>query len=103
MRLLDPNSSADVTGSGAGLLQLWAEGKWFYLCGQRSIEESTIACRTLGLSFVSASLHEAYDNEILFVEVNCEGSETSLNECPQIPYKDCDRTDASLLTCTCNK
>jgi len=102
VRLLDRDTLQVVT-DGYGILQMdVGDGKWKYVCDDvfsYNSNGANVACKELGYTTgtwfrVSTSDSDMYD------DVNCDGTESTLAECPRVYPGNCDYTEGIGLSCT---
>ena len=116
MRLIDSSSGEDVTSTKEGLLQMWSNGEWKYVCHDCQSDQECqfrmiLACLEMGFapgvfyeSTKAWSTGSTYNSSNAFWEnISCtSGDPVSLDNCsrdPSTSIATCAGTNAMSITC----
>ncbi|KAK7482293.1 hypothetical protein BaRGS_00026421, partial [Batillaria attramentaria] len=97
----------------AGLIEVYRAGRWGLVCDDAwDVRDANVACRQLGFKQGATSAPgEAYygmpqgrweDKDILMDDVECSGSEVSLQHCDYTAQHDCRVNEAASVVCQAN-
>ena len=85
-----------------GLLQLFVDGEWKYVCDDvfdNDLNGAFVACREMGFREGTA-IKSSVPNDIFADNIKCSGTEYSLADCGRSSSENCKTTDGIYLTCT---
>ena len=96
-------------GDWEGRVEVWYEGRWGTVCDDKwNFKETNVICRMLGYEGVSTGEMQArlYKfgkgvGDIILDELNCDGTEESIFDCPHNGYNitDCDHEEDIGVRC----
>ncbi|XP_070187360.1 neurotrypsin-like isoform X2 [Littorina saxatilis] len=97
----------------AGIVEVYRTGRWGLVCDDAwDIKDANVVCRHLGFrQGAQASPGEAYygvppgrwtSDDIIMDDVDCDGSETSLQRCVYEDSHDCTISEAASVVCRTN-
>ena len=95
------------TTDNEGRVEVYHNGAWGTVCDDSwDINDASVVCRQLGYSRATSALGEAYFGEgsgpILYDEVACTGTETSLTDCDHdgVGLHDCAHYEDAGVVCS---
>ena len=107
------NDAGDIMRGGFGILQMYANGEWKYVCddifGEPGSTGPAVACTDMGygapISHTTAYTITMFSgdttvSESFFDGVHCTGEEERLANCPRIQSSDCGSDEGVYLTCS---
>ncbi|XP_050394148.2 uncharacterized protein LOC126812030 isoform X2 [Patella vulgata] len=101
----------NASSFNAGRIEVYRGRKWGIVCDDEwDLQDASVACRQLGfkqgaLSAIGKAYYgiPAENTDILMDNVNCKGSESTLQSCPYTTVHDCSKSEAASVVCKVNE